>query len=125
MVVRPIALIGVVQLHLVAVDVEAFGGQEIRDVARRDRTVELAGFASRANHHEGASIDLCGHFLGIALALEIAGFMLRPLGFEALAVGLVGTKRLSLRQKEVAGEIRRAPSPLRPSGQACPFVREG
>src|SRR5690606_9740979 len=73
-------------------------------VAGRDRTVEQAGFASRAHDHEVLAVELFGNRLGFRLALKVAGLELGALAFELLLVGFVGAQGLALGQKEIAGK---------------------
>ena len=101
---RPIVLIGWLRTTWLARDREAAGGRShLGDVAGRDRAVELPGLAGLADDDEGLAVELGGDLLGLALALEVAGLELGPLGLEALAVGLGGAERLALGQEEVAG----------------------
>jgi hypothetical protein len=72
-------------------------------VAGGNRTVELTGFAGRTHDHEGLAVELLGDLLGFRLALEVAGFEHRTLGFETGLVGGIGAQRLALGQQEVAG----------------------
>lgn len=64
----------VVEVNLVAADVEAFGSERLDDVAGSNRTVELAGFASGADDDEGLAVELFGNLLGFRLALEVTSF---------------------------------------------------
>jgi hypothetical protein len=82
---------------------EAVVGQNRDHVAGGNRTVELTGFTGRADHHEGLAVELFGDLLGFRLALEVAGFEHRALGFETGLVGGIGAQRLALGQQEVAG----------------------
>src|SRR3954453_6872347 len=41
-----------IHVNLATADAEAFGSEDFNDVTSSDRTVELAGFASRANDDE-------------------------------------------------------------------------
>src|SRR5690606_29088713 len=60
------------------------------------------GLARLAHDDEGLSVELLGDGARLLLALQIAGFQLRALRLEALAVGVRGPERLALRQQEVA-----------------------
>src|SRR5690606_25690981 len=75
---------------------------QIGDVARRDRAVELAGFARRADCDEALAVERPGDLGGFFLALEVARLELGALALELLIVGFVGAQRLALRQQEVA-----------------------
>src|SRR5690606_23414258 len=92
----------VVQLNLVARNVEALGDQQVGDVAGRDRTVQLAGFTSRADDDEALAVEVLGNLGSLGLALLVAGFELGTLSLELLHVGFGRTERLALRQKVVA-----------------------
>ena len=94
----------VVEVNLVAADVEAFGSERLDDVASSNRAVELAGFASGADDDEGLAVELFGNRLGFRLALEVTGFERRTLGFETGLVGSVGAQCLAERQEIVAGK---------------------
>ena len=79
-------------------------GNRIGDVAGRDRAIKLAAVAGLAQQHEGLAVELARDLFGFFLALEIARFQLRALGFEIVEVGFGRAQRLLLRQQEVAGE---------------------
>ena len=78
--------------------------ERLGDVARADRTVELAGFTGLADDHDGLAVEARGDAGGRFAALGIALFDRGALVFEPLAVGFGGAQRLLLRQEEVAGE---------------------
>src|SRR5262245_41708426 len=93
-----------VQLDLAAGDREALCCQQVGNVAGGNRTVELAGFACRADDNKVFAVQLFSDLLGFGLALQIAGLELSALALEFLLVGLVGAQRLALRQEEIAGK---------------------
>src|SRR5262245_43818257 len=92
-----------VEHRLPAVDAEATGGDDLDDVARRHRAVELTGVAGLTNGSEALALELGGHCLRLLLQFEVARFQLGAVRFEALEVLLCGAQRLLLRQQEVAG----------------------
>ena len=61
-----------VEHDLAAVDGEAARRDELGDVARRHRAVELAGVAGLADGEEGLAVELGGDRLGLLLQLEVA-----------------------------------------------------
>src|SRR5690606_32650501 len=89
------------ELDLATADLEACFVQNLGDVARGDRTIELAGFSSGANNDELLSVELLSNGFSFLLTLKVAGLELDALRFELLAVGFVGTKSLALGQQEV------------------------
>ena len=93
-----------VQDHLAAVDGEAALGDDVGKIARRDRAVELAGVAGRADGNEGLAFELGRDGFGFLLELEVIGFELRALAFELGEIVLRGAQSLFLRQKIVACE---------------------
>ena len=76
-----------VELDLVAADGEAFGGEQVGDVARRDRAVELAGFAGRAHDDEALAVELVGDLWASALRsrLRASSWARWPSNFFLLA----------------------------------------
>lgn len=61
---------------LVAVDCEAAGGDDFRDVAGRNGAVELSRVTGGANGDEGLAFELGGDGFGFLLEFEIVGFQL-------------------------------------------------
>jgi hypothetical protein len=92
------------QIDLVTADAEAFGGQEVGNVAGRDRSVKLTGFAGRTDDDEILAVKAFGHFRRGGLALGIARFDVLALGLEPGPVGIVGPECAAGRQQIVAGE---------------------
>jgi hypothetical protein len=103
MVCRPTVLIGA-QIDLAALDLLAIGNQRIGDVAGRDRTVKLAGFAGLTDHDDGLAVEIGSDLFSVRAALGVTGFDHLALGFELGAVGIRRTERLALRQQEVTAE---------------------
>jgi hypothetical protein len=94
----------VTSVNLIAGDDEAFPAQQFDDVARRNRTVELSGFAGRADRNKSHAVDFRRDRFSFRPALQIASFQVSALVFEALEVSIVGAQRLALRQQEIARE---------------------
>src|SRR5690606_34164972 len=92
-----------VEKNLVAIDRETAGGDDVGDIAGRDRAVQLARVASLSDGDERLALELGGDGLSLALAGEVVGLELGALAFEADEVVLVGAQGLALRQQEVAG----------------------
>ena len=91
-----------VEHDLAAVDAEAAGGDDLGDVARGHRAVELAGVAGLPDGEEGLAVELGRHGLGFLLQLEVARLELGAVLLEARQVLLGGAQRLLLRQQEIA-----------------------
>ncbi len=87
-------------------DGEAGFGDRLGDVARRDRAVELAALAGLADDDDAQPVELAGDRFRLALAIEVGGLELRPLGLEIGEVRLGRPHRLLLRQEVVAGKAR-------------------
>src|SRR5277367_5873720 len=56
-----------IQMHLAAVDVEAFGFESVGDVGRGDRAEEVVVLADLALEYEGHVVELGDQLLGFAL----------------------------------------------------------
>src|SRR4029079_13172163 len=93
-----------VEHDLAAFDGESTLGDRGRDVARGARAIELAGIAGLADDDEAFPLQLIGNRACFRFQLEIARLKLRPLFFEALAIGLGGAQRLALGEEKVACE---------------------
>src|SRR3546814_15495234 len=85
-------------------DLVAVGLKRLDDVAYRDRAVELAGVRRLADQRQRGAVEALGLLLGIGAAGSVLGLQTLTIGFEDLAVGLVGAQRLLARQQEVSGE---------------------
>src|SRR3546814_1150862 len=85
-------------------DLVAVGLKRLDDVAYRDRAVELAGVRRLADQRQRGAVEALGLLLGIGAAGSVLGLQTLTIGFEDLAVGLVGAQPLLARQQEVAGE---------------------
>ena len=103
-VVKAERLDGLEQDDLVAMDREARRGDRLADVARRHRSVELAGLASLADDDEAEAVKLLGDDARFGLEFEIARLELAALAFEFLLVGFGGAQGLAMRQQKIAGE---------------------
>ena len=90
------------QRDLIAVYAHAASGDDVGDVAGRDRSVELAGFAGLTDDDEALAVERGVHLLGFGLLFQIAGLKLGALIVEALLVGAGGAQRFALRQQEIA-----------------------
>src|SRR6185503_9175205 len=93
-----------VQHDLALGDLGAFGFQSLDDVAGGDRAVELAGVGCLADQLDGLSVDRLRVLLGGRAALGILGLDPGAVGFEQLAVRVVGTERFLVRKQVVAGK---------------------
>jgi hypothetical protein len=85
-------------------DLRSFGRKRFDDVARGHRAVKLPGVRRLANQLYGFSIDALGRLFRISAALGVFRLDARPIGFEQLAIGIVGAKRLLIGQQIVAGK---------------------
>src|SRR5262249_48788598 len=93
-----------VECDLVAVDLEAVLGEQLGEIARRYRAVELAGLGGLAQHREAFAIELLADLVGVALGLEVLGLEVGLHPLEASLVGFGRAQRLALRQQKVAGK---------------------
>src|SRR3546814_20820366 len=84
-------------------DLVAVGLKRLDDVAYRDRAVELAGVRRLADQRQRGAVEALRLLLGIGAAGSLLGPQTLTIGFEHLAVGLVGAQRPLPRQQEVAG----------------------
>src|SRR3546814_8006829 len=84
-------------------DLVAVGLKRLDDVAYRDRAVELAGVRRLADQRQRGAVEALGLLLGIGAAGSVLGLQTLTVGFDDLAVGLVGAQRLLVRQQGVEG----------------------
>ena len=90
-----------VRATCLTVDGHAGFGHRFGNVAAVDRTVELAAFAGLAHQGDGHAFQAADHLLRLFAALQVVGFELRTLLFEAGHVALGRPQRLFLRQEIV------------------------
>src|SRR6185437_15018903 len=90
------------QHDLAAGDGEARCRHRVREIARRDRAVELAALARLTDQHDLEAVELLRDLLGFALARQVLRFELRALLLEIGKVLFRRAQRLFLRQEEVA-----------------------
>src|SRR5882672_4273201 len=82
-----------VDRHLRARNGESAGGHDVGDVARRNRTVELAAIAGLAQQYEGLAFQLLADLRRFLAMFEIARFQLRALSLEISEIGLCRAQR--------------------------------
>ncbi len=80
------------------------GGDRLRDVASRNRAVELPGFAGLANDDEALAVEHGRLVGGVALEFVVARLEIGALALELLLVRFGGAQGLAARQQEIPGE---------------------
>jgi hypothetical protein len=82
------------------------GDEVFGEIARGDRTEQLAGLRRLADHDDAGAIDILGFAAGNVAALCIFSLDPGAISFKLLLVGFRCTQGFAARQQEVAGKTR-------------------
>src|SRR5262245_24867277 len=93
-----------VQYDLPAVDVEAPRRNDLRDVARGHRSIELTGVTGLPDGGERLARELSRNAFCVLLQRKVAGLELDTIRFKAGDVFLGCAQRLLLREEKIAGK---------------------